>query len=104
MVIPPATDSARSVTISGEGVNGCCGNAYTGGAYNNTSKRTLSMPVKIFSGVDYIVEKSVNRFIKGMKILDIQITSHIHNDKVQITVLIHYEGETPAHASGPRLL
>ena len=42
------------------------------------------MPVKIFSGVDYIVEKSINKFIKDVKVLDIQISSHVHNEKPQV--------------------
>ena len=62
------------------------------------------MPVKIFSGVDYIVEKSINKFIKDVKVIDIQISSHVHNDKPQVSVLILYEGDPPAHATGPGLL
>ena len=61
------------------------------------------MPVKIFSGVDYIVEKSVNKFIKEVKVVDIKISSHVHNEKPQISVLIHYEGSTPEHAASPGL-
>ncbi|MDX1533059.1 MAG: hypothetical protein R3230_02505 [Nitrosopumilaceae archaeon] len=62
------------------------------------------MPVKIFSGVDYIVEKSINKFIKDVKVLDIQISSHVHNEKPQVSVIIHYEGNAPDHAAGPGLL
>ena len=62
------------------------------------------MPVKIFSGVDYIVEKSVNKFIKDIKVIDMQISSHVHNEKPQISVLIHYEGDAPDHAASPGLL
>lgn len=62
------------------------------------------MPVKIFSGVDYIVEKSVNRFVKDVKVLDIRISSHVHNEKPQVSVIIHYEGEGPDHAAAPGLL
>ena len=63
------------------------------------------MPVKIFSGVEYIVEKSVNDFIKDVKVVDIKITSHLNkNEKSQVTVLIHYEGQTPSHSTGPGLL
>ena len=63
------------------------------------------MPVKIFSGADHIVEKSVNDFIKDLKVVDIQITSHLNkNEKSQVFVLIHYEGESPSHSTGPGLL
>ena len=63
------------------------------------------MPVKIFSGVEYIVEKSVNDFIKNVKVIDIKITSHLNkNEKSQVFVLIHYEGEAPSHSAGPGLL
>ncbi len=62
------------------------------------------MPVKIFSGVDHIVEKSVNKFIKDVTVVDIRISSHVNNEKPQITVLIHYTGDAPDHASGPGLL
>ena len=63
------------------------------------------MPVKIFSGVEYIVEKSVNEFIKDVKVLDIRITSHLNkNEKSQVFVLIHYEGQQPTHSTGPGLL
>ena len=63
------------------------------------------MPVKIFSGVEYIVEKSVNDFIKNVKVIDIKITSHLNkNEKSQVFVLIHYEGESPSHSTGPGLL
>jgi len=63
------------------------------------------MPVKIFSGVEYIVEKSVNQFIKDVKILDIRITSHLNkNGTSQVFVLIHYEGQAPSHSTGPGLL
>ncbi len=59
------------------------------------------MKVKIFSGVDYIVEKSVNKFIKDVTVIDMKISSHVHNEKPQISVLIQYEGTPPAHASAP---
>lgn len=63
------------------------------------------MPVKIFSGVEYIVEKSVNDFIKDVKVTDIKITSHLNkNEKSQVIVLIHYEGQPPSHSAGPGLL
>jgi len=63
------------------------------------------MPIKIFSGVEYIVEKSVNEFIKNVKVIDIKITSHLNkNEKSQIFVLIHYEGDSPSHSSSPGLL
>lgn len=63
------------------------------------------MPIKIFSGVEYIVEKSVNDFIKNVKVIDIKITSHLNkNEKSQVFVLIHYEGESPSHSTGPGLL
>lgn len=62
------------------------------------------MPVKIFSGVDYIVEKSVNGFIRNVKVLDVRITSHTHNSKPHVSVLIHYEGTPPVHATGPGLV
>lgn len=63
------------------------------------------MPVKIFSGVEYIVEKSVNDFIKDVKVIDIKITSHLNkNEKSQVTALIHYEGNPPSHSAGPGLL
>ena len=63
------------------------------------------MPVKIFSGADHIVEKSVNDFIKNLKVIDIQISSHLNkNEKSVVTVLIHYEGAPPGHSAGPGLL
>jgi hypothetical protein len=63
------------------------------------------MPVKIFSGADYIVEKSVNEFIKNLKVVDIKISTHLNkNEKSQVTVLIHYEGAPPGHSAGPGLL
>lgn len=63
------------------------------------------MPVKIFSGVDYIVEKSVNRFVKDVRVVDVRVSSHSHKDSSRVTVLILYEGGEglPAHASGPGL-
>ena len=63
------------------------------------------LPVKIFSGVDYIVEKSVNSFVKNVRVLDVRISSHSHKDSSRVTVLILYEGGAglPAHASGPGL-
>ncbi len=62
------------------------------------------MPVKIFSGADYIVEKSVNQFIKDLKVIDIKISTQLKNEKPLVTVLIHYEGEPPGHSAGPGLL
>ena len=63
------------------------------------------MPVKIFSGVEHIVEKSVNNFIRDVKVIDIKITSHLNkNEKSQFFVLIHYEGAPPSHSEGPGLL
>ena len=63
------------------------------------------MPVKIFSGVEHIVEKSVNNFIRDVKVIDIKITSHLNkNEKSQFFVLIHYEGAPPSHSDGPGLL
>ncbi|MGD8708186.1 MAG: hypothetical protein PVI88_05845 [Nitrosopumilaceae archaeon] len=63
------------------------------------------MPVKIFSGVEYIVEKSANDFIKDVKVIDIKITSHLNkNEKSHVVVLIHYEGQPPSHSTGPGLL
>ncbi len=63
------------------------------------------MPVKIFSGVEHIVEKSVNNFIRDVKVIDIKITSHLNkNEKSQFFVLIHYEGAPPSHSDEPGLL
>ena len=63
------------------------------------------MPVKIFSGVEHVVEKSVNNFIKDVKVIDIKITSHLNkNEKSQVFVLVHYEGDPPGHSAGPGLL
>jgi len=63
------------------------------------------VPVKIFSGVEYVVEKSVNQFIKDVKVIDIKISSHLNkNETSQVFVLIHYEGQPPSHSSGPGLL
>jgi hypothetical protein len=63
------------------------------------------VPVKIFSGVEHIVEKSVNNFIRDVKVIDIKITSHLNkNEKSQFFVLIHYEGAPPSHSDGPGLL
>jgi hypothetical protein len=65
----------------------------------------MFVPVKIFSGVEHIVEKSVNHFIRDVKVIDIKITSHLNkNDKSQFYVLIHYEGAPPSHSEGPSLL
>ena len=67
--------------------------------------RPAALPVKIFSGVDYIVEKSVNSFVKDVRVLDVRVSSHAHKDSSRVTVLILYEGgeNLPAHASGPGL-
>ena len=62
------------------------------------------MPVKIFSGVDYIVEKSINKFIRNVRVIDVHISSHVHNEKPQVSVIIRYEGTPPDHASAPGLL
>jgi hypothetical protein len=63
------------------------------------------VPVKIFSGVEHVVEKSINNFIKDFKVIDIKIISHLNNnEKSQIFVLIHYEGAPPSHSVGPGLL
>lgn len=65
----------------------------------------MHVPVKIFSGVEHVVEKSINNFIKDVKVIDIKITSHLNkNDKSQIFVLIQYEGAPPSHSTGPGLL
>ncbi len=65
----------------------------------------MHVPVKIFSGVEHVVEKSINNFIKDVKVIDIKITSHLNkNDKSQMFVLIHYEGVPPSHSAGPGLL
>ena len=65
----------------------------------------MFVPVKIFSGVEHVVEKSINNFIKDFKVSDIKITSHLNNnDKSQFYVLIHYEGASPSHSEGPSLL
>jgi len=65
----------------------------------------MFVPVKIFSGVEHIVEKSVNHFIRDVKVIDIKITSHLNkNEKSQFYVLIHYEGTDPSHSEGPSLL
>ncbi len=65
----------------------------------------MFVPVKIFSGVEHIVEKSVNNFIRDVKVIDIKITSHLNkNEKSQFFVLIHYEGAPPSHSDGPGLL
>ena len=65
----------------------------------------MNMPVKIFSGVEHVVEKSINNFIKDVKVIDIKITSHLNkNDKSQMFVLIHYEGAPPSHSAGPGLM
>ena len=63
------------------------------------------MPVRIFSGVDYVVEKSVNSFVKNVRVVDVRISSHAHKDTSRVTVLVLYEGgeNLPAHASGPGL-
>jgi len=63
------------------------------------------VPVKIFSGVEHVVEKSINNFIKDVKVIDIKITSHLNkNEKSQVFVLIYYEGAPPSHSAGPGLL
>ncbi len=59
----------------------------------------MLVPVKIFSGVEHIVEKSVNNFIRDVKVIDIKITSHLNkNDKSQLYLLIHYEGSYTSHS------
>ena len=59
------------------------------------------MPVKIFSGVEHVVERSVNNFIKDIKVIDIKITSHLNkNEKSQVFVLIHYEGRSEERRVG----
>jgi len=63
------------------------------------------VPVKIFSGVEHVVERSVNNFIKDVKVIDIKITSHLNkNEKTQFFVLIYYEGASPGHSEEPGLL
>ncbi|MCH7758485.1 MAG: hypothetical protein IIA19_08470 [Thaumarchaeota archaeon] len=63
------------------------------------------MPVKIFSGVEHVVERSVNNFIKDVKVIDIKITSHLNkNEKSQFFALIYYEGAPPGHSEEPGLL
>ncbi len=63
------------------------------------------MPVKIFSGVEHVVERSINNYIKDVKVIDIKITSHLNkNEKSQLFVLILYEGAPPSHSDGPGLL
>ena len=63
------------------------------------------MPVKVFSGVDYIVEKLANDFVKGARIVDVRISPLSPDDPPRVAVLILYEGaEIPsAHAQGPGL-
>jgi len=63
------------------------------------------LPVRIFSGVDYVVEKSVNSFVKNVRVIDVRISSHPHKDSSRVTVLVLYEGGEgmPAHAQGPGL-
>ena len=54
------------------------------------------MPVKIFRGVDYIVEKSVNDFVKDVRIVDVRISPPSPSDPPRVAVLILYEeGEAP---------
>lgn len=54
------------------------------------------MPVKIFSGVDYDVEKSVNDFVKDARIVDVRILLPSPDDPPRVAVLILYEeGEAP---------
>ena len=69
------------------------------------ARAAQGMPVKIFSGVDYIVEKSVNRFVKDVRVVDVRVSSHAHKDTSRVTVLVLYEGgeNLPPHASGPGL-
>lgn len=66
------------------------------------SDGTARLPVKIFSGIDYIVEKTVNSFVKNIHVVDVRISSHSHKDSPHVSVLILYEGDEtlPGHASG----
>ena len=54
------------------------------------------LPVKIFSGVDYIVEKSTNDFVKDVRVVDVRISPPSPDDPPRVAVLILYEeGEAP---------
>ena len=58
--------------------------------------RRTGLPVKIFSGVDYIVEKSANGFVKDVRIVDVRISPPSPSDPPRVAVLILYEeGEAP---------
>lgn len=59
------------------------------------SLRRTGLPVKIFSGVDYIVEKSANDFVKDARVVDVRISPPSSDDPPRVAVLILYEGETP---------
>ena len=63
------------------------------------------LPVKIFSGVDYIVEKSTNDFVKDARVVDVRISPPSPDDPPRVAVLILYEGnEIPsAHVQGHKL-
>ena len=63
------------------------------------------LPVKIFSGADYIVEKSTNDFVKNVRIVDVRISPPSPDDPPRVAVLILYEGnEIPsAHVQGHKL-
>ena len=54
------------------------------------------LPVKVFSGVDYIVEKSANDFVKDARVVDVRISPPSPDDPPRVAVLILYEeGKTP---------
>ena len=61
--------------------------------------------VKIFSGVDRIVEKSVNSFVNDARVVDVRISPPSLNDPPHVAVLILYEGGEiqSAHVHGPKL-
>ncbi|ABK77876.1 hypothetical protein CENSYa_1253 [Cenarchaeum symbiosum A] len=62
------------------------------------------MEIKIFTGAPHVVEKSVNRFARDVKVADAKVSSYILNEKLQVTVLVLYEGKAPDHAAGPGLM
>ena len=59
------------------------------------------MLVKIFSGIDHAVEKSVNSFVRGVRVVDVRISPPSPGDPPRVAVLILYEGDDIPQALAP---
>lgn len=61
------------------------------------------LPVRIFSGADYEVEKEVNSFVRDVRVVDVRISSYLRKDLPRVAVLVLYEESVNSHlAAAPR--